>query len=228
METALYSLYTALGLFVSGVLTKVLTSRDFRDFFILGVKNFFQHLAGKGKFTHHLFSNRDYYIGLAEDIELECPNKENLFRALLRIKITTAVDYTKVWIRDNYKHFRKWDKLKLRSEMSELVNHVVDTYEAEIYEEYYQILESREKGKRAFDLVYNGIEDGVEQDFKSFKELHKPQIDMIKRFIKNCPLYSNAENKLLVFQLLTMFDSALFTAIHEVKEVMSSINGRLC
>ncbi len=219
----LTSLMAIAGSVITPFLLKLLKSKTYREQFLRAVKLIFNGFLGRANLNHYLFNNSRYYKGMAKGITFDgCPIKTKLFYTLLELKIDAVITESLAFISNNRKKLKRMNKLELRGELSSLVSNVVSKYEEEIPAKYYIHLENREKANKAWDLIYNG--NGTHM---GFKEYHAPNLKPIIKYIDNVPLYSTSTNEQLVYHLFGLFDTALLTAIQDLRESFETINGDL-
>ena len=155
-------------------------------------------------------------------------NKKILFTNLLDVKINTVVIKSKEWLNNHtkrskkFKNLKKMDKLELRGEMKQLVNDIVEEYEKLIPERYFKIIEDRTTANEAFKLIYYGTKES-----RGFKKYHERNLKPIIKYIDNIPLYTTSKNDQVVYHVLGLFDTALLTAIQDLKESCDIINGQI-
>jgi len=209
---------------IGGFILNKLRSKDFALYLYRSIVGIFRFLLGEGNLNHHLFLNASYYKQIVKTICFECPEKTAVFSILLTTKIDAVIDESLKWLKLNNSKLNRWNMLELRNELQILTYRIVERYEKEIPETLFKRTENREKANQIFNIIYNG--EGLIG--VGFKEYHNANLVPITRFIDALPMYIGVKNIWLVHSLFSMYDMAIFSAIHDVKSVFDMSNGRLC
>lgn len=229
---------------VTGTLTpivlKVLISKSFRNFVIVGLQNLVKALFKNTVLTHRLFHNIVRYKNMIKRISFTDTKKTKLFHILLDTKLTVANDEIVKWIDNNEKLLTSNKKLELRNSLEILTLSIVTGYETLIPENYFKYLENREEANYYFQLSYKGICKEDCEDYKKtnkrcepacinsigFEEYHRVNVRIVDRVVETVPECEGESNLQIFNYYLNAIDNALYSAIHDAKEVFNIQNGR--
>ena len=226
LETTILSIIGFITSIITPFIIKMIRSKDFRIYIIDAIKSLINHFSDKGLFSHYLFTMGKLYIVIAQNTIFKnaCKKKEDLFRILLTTKINIVLTETTKWlIKNPNAKLKKLNVIDLQIEFHTLLKNIINKYEKEIVEAFFLYLRNEDEAKDKFDIIYYDKGKGI-----GFKEYHDRNINHITDFINELPTYVGMNNTWIVSSFLSELDTALRTAVRDVKIIFESKNGSLC
>jgi hypothetical protein len=224
IQTTILSIF---GTVIMPFVYKLLRSREFRQHVKIGIAKLWRNFIGTDVLNHYIFQTSKLYLSIAERTKFRegCQMKDALFKLLLTTFIGVFIEDLSRWLKKNQSHFGKMNIIDLQISMYKLIAEIQDKYEFAIANNFYILLENREKSTEVFKIIYHGTEENSDLGFKTFNDRN---FKSLNEYIDNIHLYIGMSNKQLVNAFASEIDSVLRTSVRTVYKVFESKNGRLC
>jgi hypothetical protein len=231
---------TGLLTVLSPILIKLIISKSFRNFLLIGFKHLLKAIFKNTLLAHRFFYNVERYKNTTKKIKFNDIKKTKLFHILLETKLTVVNEEILSWIKINTKILNSNKKLELRNSLETLTFEIVEKYENKIKENYFKYLEDRKEADYFYNLSYEGMCLLSCENYKKnktrctisceetlgFKEYHNNNIAFIERFIETIPECEGESNLQIFNYFLNYIDNALYSAVYDAKKVFTLQNGR--